>query len=217
MNTSTTAYMTLRIAVLIVIVSSLLELTHVSARQQVQTELTNHVYIPFVTQGNSAQIPPATPSPTPSTEPFPSPTPFPTPSPIPTEPPVDVAAYKAEVIRLINDYRVAHNCPAAIHNQMLENGAQAWDQHMVDTLEYQHSPMGWYKEFGYSDAIGRQGPGEVIQIGGATPQQAVQAWIDHPPHERIVRDCSLQGGTYEIGVGYIEPGYWVAAIGWWDR
>ncbi len=99
----------------------------------------------------------------------------PTPPPIPSEPEVNVAAYKAKVIRLINDYRGSKGCPAAVPNAQLATGAQAWTEHLVVTLAYQHSPMAYYNQFGYTEATGRQQPVEVIEIGGGIPAEAVQS------------------------------------------
>ncbi|HEX6290935.1 MAG TPA: hypothetical protein VFZ66_17250 [Herpetosiphonaceae bacterium] len=165
-----------------------------------QTPAVAVVYVPLIVAGTGVNV--ATPTPT-----LPA---------LPTPTPVDRAAYQAEVIRLITTYRMDKGCPAAIEQPMLMTGTHTWNQTIVETTVIAHSPMGYYGQFGYDSTNQRQGPVEVIQVGGASPADAVQAWIDHAPHERLLRWCPLTGGTYEIGVSYLEPGYWVGAIGWWD-
>jgi uncharacterized protein YkwD len=104
--------------------------------------LTQHSVVPLVTSSGHAVTPEPTATATPQPTAPVTPQPTATATPEPTAPPVDEAAYTAEVIRVINDDRVSHGCPATVPNDMLATGAQTWTQYMVDTLTYQHAPMG---------------------------------------------------------------------------
>ncbi|HEX6292982.1 MAG TPA: hypothetical protein VFZ66_27615 [Herpetosiphonaceae bacterium] len=179
--------------------------TCVAARAVADSGAAETIYFPLIVAGSGINAP--TPSPT---------DPMPTAPVLATPTPVDVDAYQTELIRVINTYRVEQGCAAAIEQPMLMDGTRTWNRHMVETTVIEHSPMGYYRQFGYDSTNQRLGPVEVIQVGSATPAAAVQAWIDHAPHERLLRWCPFTGGIYEMGVSYIEPGYWVAAIGWWD-
>ncbi|MDP9314746.1 MAG: hypothetical protein M3R24_28375 [Chloroflexota bacterium] len=110
--------------------SSMFSLTEVTVQRA--AAMGRRIFVPPVVRGNVT---------TPGLSPTPSPISSTTPIPIPTEPAADGAAYKAEVIRLINEERVSKGCPVAVPNELLATGAQAWTERMVETLEYQHSPV----------------------------------------------------------------------------
>lgn len=130
----------------------------------------------------------------------------------PIPPPVDTLAYRREVIRLVNEYRVANGCPATPENAILMDAAQAWSDYMQDKDIFEHSPFRWYDDHGYINPSA--GVMENIGTGQDTPQEVVTAWKNSPNHNRTLLWCyyASQGATYDLGVG-LNGRLWTLALG----
>lgn len=123
--------------------------------------------------------------------------------------------YPAEVIRLVNIERTEAGCPAALQNQSLMQGTQAWSEYMASSSDYRHSDNGWYPAYGYLH-------GTLENLGGGDdPYLVVNAWMNSIGHRTNILYCPQHDPidpaynpnvVYDIGVGYAS-GYWTLAIG----
>jgi uncharacterized protein YkwD len=170
---------------LICLILITLLLSGIAYAQDATTQL--HFYIPLATNGH----PPAQPTP----------------------PPIDALAYRREVIRLVNEYRVANGCPAAAENATLMGAAQAWSDYMLVNNYRGHSAEvdpEWYKHHGYSS-----GAQENIGLGYDTPQEVVNGWKNSPNHNRTLLWCYYadRGYVYDLGVGLSGGRLWTLALG----
>lgn len=131
------------------------------------------------------------------------------PLPTPSTTPADPLVARREVIRLVNEYRVANGCPAAPENPILMEAAQAWSDYMQAHSIFEHSPFRWYKDFGYIP-----GASENLASGQDTAQQAVHDWQASPNHNRTLLSCyyASTGATYDLGVG-LNGRLWTLALG----
>lgn len=134
------------------------------------------------------------------------------PLPTPSTTPADPLVARREVIRLVNEYRVANGCPAAPENPILMEAAQAWSDYMQAHNIFEHSSAQypqWYTSRGYSwDAS------ENLASGQDTAQQAVHDWQASPNHNRTLLSCyyASTGATYDLGVG-LNGRLWTLALG----
>ena len=117
-----------------------------------------------------------------------------------------IAAYRQEVIRLVNVEREKVGLPALY----ADDGAMSYAQVRAEeiTVSYSHTrPNGLEKPF---DELGAMN--ENIATGN-TPAAVVQSWMDSPGH----RGNILNGDIYAIGVGCYKVGisyYWVQIFLW---
>lgn len=180
----------LHIRTALVALVALLTLSVANAYAQ-STSLPYAIYIPMALDGR-----PATQQPTPQ----------------PTQPPIDTLAFRREVIRLVNEYRVANGCPAAAENPILMDAAQAWSDYMQANNLFEHSSVKfpqWYTSRGYTrDAQ------ENIASGHISPEEVVTAWKNSPNHNRTLLWCyyAKQGYVYDLGVG-LNGRLWTLALG----
>lgn len=136
--------------------------------------------------------------------------PLPTPSPTPADPLVA----RREVIRLVNEYRVANGCPAAPENPILMEAAQAWSDYMQAHSIFEHSSAQypqWYADHNYDNHLGVS---ENIATGQDTAQQVVHDWQASPNHNRTLLLCDYAnlGYVYDLGVG-LNGRLWTLALG----
>lgn len=130
----------------------------------------------------------------------------------PTPPPIDELAYRREVIRLVNEYRVANGCPAASEHPTLMSAAQAWSDYMQVNNVWEHSSVKfpqWYTSRGYVwDAQ------ENLASGAIAPEEVVTAWQNSPNHNRTLLWClyANDGYVYDLGVG-LNGRLWTLALG----
>ena len=118
-----------------------------------------------------------------------------------------VAAYEAEVIRLVNAERAKQGLKALTANWELSRVARYKSQDMVDSKYFAHTsptygtPFQMIKNFGISFRTA----GENIAYGQRTPQAVVNAWMNSSGHQANILNASYT----QIGVGYVAKGnYW---------
>lgn len=109
-------------------------------------------------------------------------------------------ANEAEVIRLVNDYRVSIGMNALVDVSAIRDTARANSDHMVIHNYFAHvnpegdSPGTRITKCGISWTMA----GENLAAGYSTPRSAFDAWMASPGHkENIERD-----GWVNTGVGY---------------
>jgi uncharacterized protein YkwD len=135
---------------------------------------------------------PPVPAPQPTTpKPVPS-TPRPPVTPPPTTPPQTSTTYHA--LFLINGERKEAGAASVARYTGMDAYCQDWAEEMdrADTLV--HSPHSPYSA-------------EVIASGATSATQAVQLWMNSPPH----RDIILNPAYTKVGIGYSD-GYWCAVF-----
>lgn len=139
--------------------------------------------------------PPVTPSPTPA-----GPTPTFTPSTVPAVTPTPVEDWEARAVQLINQERADRDKPALSIDHRLVEAARRHSQDMADNDIFSHygsdgsSPFDRIRDAGYNFATA----GEAIAGGYSSPEAAVDAWMNSPPHRAI-----LLGNYTDVGVGYV--------------
>ena len=190
--------------------------------------------LPLTGPAVAAAVPtvtPLPPTPVPATATVPAPTlttvplvPTPTPAPTqpaaapPAAPPADVAAWPAEVARLINEVRAAHGLPPFAYHPTLASAAQA---HANDC-----SQRGWCSHNGSDGAYikerlrraGYEGAGWAeCWAQSQSPQGAVDMWMDEVPPNDPHRRTLLSDWLTEIGLGVGDAGrgyyYFIADFG----
>lgn len=121
-----------------------------------------------------------------------------------------------EIVRLINDERIAHGLRPLILDPRLSDAAQ---DHCDDMAGHNFVSHTGSDGSSYWDRVSHAGydpvlVGEVITAGQAQPAAAVQAWFGSAPHHAII----LVPDATHIGVGHTErPGttyvhYWTVDI-----
>ncbi len=116
-------------------------------------------------------------------------------------------AYEKEVIRLVNEIRVANGLGELVADEELSRVARIKSQDMRDNNYFSHtspvygSPFDMMKKFG----ISYKNAGENIARGQATPQAVVDGWMNSEGHRANILNASYN----RIGVGYVAEGnYW---------
>ena len=96
--------------------------------------------------------------------------------------------FEAELIRLVNDYRVAKGLNALIDSPALRAAARAHSQHMILHRFFAHaSPEGLSPGDRLSmNGIAWTSVGENIAAGYATPQAVFDAWLASPGHRENI-------------------------------
>lgn len=118
-----------------------------------------------------------------------------------------VAAYEAEVVRLVNEARVKNGLSELKQDWQLSRVARYKSQDMKDKNYFSHtsptygSPFQMMKSFG----ITYKTAGENIAKGYSTPEAVVNGWMNSSGHRANIMNSSFT----HIGVGYVESGkYW---------
>jgi uncharacterized protein YkwD len=123
----------------------------------------------------------------------------------------------SQEISLINATRAQKGLPALKVNATLTASANAYAKLMADRNFFSHdgidgsSPQSRIKASGYTGRF----KGEALAAGQASPQSALNTWLNSPSHNAILMDR----GAVEVGVGfYSKPGttyttYWVFVSG----
>lgn len=118
-----------------------------------------------------------------------------------------VAAYEAEVVRLVNEIRAKNGLKELREDWQLSRVARYKSQDMKDKNYFSHtsptygSPFQMMKSFG----IAYKTAGENIAKGYSTPQAVVNGWMNSSGHRANILNSSFT----HIGVGYVSGGnYW---------
>lgn len=118
-----------------------------------------------------------------------------------------VAAFEAEVIRLVNEIRRQNGLSALTANWELSRVARYKSQDMLDNRYFSHtsptygSPFQMIKAFGLSYRTA----GENIAKGYDAPKAVVDGWMASSGHRANILNPSYT----QIGVGYVAQGhYW---------
>lgn len=118
-----------------------------------------------------------------------------------------VASYEAEVVRLVNEERMARGLKPLSQNWELSRVARYKSQDMKDNRYFSHtspvygSPYQMMRSFG----ISYRSAGENIAMGYRTPKAVVNGWMNSAGHRANI----LSAAFTEIGVGYVaDGGYW---------
>lgn len=132
------------------------------------------------------------------------------------EEPLDVEAWRAEILRLVNVERQRVGLLPVRHDAVLETQATQYACEMIHYDFFAHdnpvtgsSLRDRAEEFGYEFRI----IGENLAAGQATPQQAMADWMNSTGH----RENILNEEFTELGVGVRTGGeygiYWVQEFG----
>lgn len=133
----------------------------------------------------------------------------------------DRSRIAADMLARVNDVRRQFGLPALARNPLLDHISQQHAEDMLARSYFGHrSPEG----LGPSDrarADGyRSGIGENIVEQRFSPEEALKAWLESPPHRRILLDpdCTELGLGLAVGGGYdAAPGgyrvVWVQSLG----
>ena len=126
-----------------------------------------------------------------------------------TIPEVDaaVAAFEAEVVRLVNEQRTKNGLQPLKENWELSRVARFKSQDMVDNRYFSHTSPTYGTPFQMIRAFGLtyRTAGENIAYGQRTPQAVVTAWMNSAGHRANILNASYT----QIGVGYVANGnYW---------
>lgn len=111
-----------------------------------------------------------------------------------------VATFEAELLRLINDYRLVLGLPALIPSTGLGDAARAHTRNMIEHRFFSHAtPEGLTPGERLALAnIDWSAVGENIASGYSTPQAVFEAWMASPTHRANIESERF---TY-AGVGY---------------
>jgi uncharacterized protein YkwD len=181
--------------------------------------------LPLEAPAEEARAPDPTPTPV-----LPAPTPAPVPgaseSPQPTiratalpaAPSADVAAWPAEVFRLINEVRAAHGLPPYVYDDTLARAAQLHGQDCQQRGSCNHTGSDGSNvkarvlRAGYDAA----GWAECI-VYSSSPQEAVDWWMDEVPPNDAHRRTLLSTWVTEIGIAVVPTAwdydYFIADFG----
>lgn len=170
-----------------------------------ETSVPTPAPLPSSTEPLSATLPTTLPTDVP---------PSPGPSPVPAAPPADLAAWPAEVFRLINETRGQYGLPPLAYNTTLAGVAQA---HANDCLQ-----RGWGSHTGsdgstVKERMERAGyiPLRWSECWAYTrsPQRAIEMWMDETPPDDPHRRTILSSWLTEVGIGVVQVdwGYYIFA------
>jgi uncharacterized protein YkwD len=164
-------------------------------------------------------VPPtAMPPPTPEALESPQSTAEPLPRPSPEPLPADVAAWPAEVFRLINSVRAEHGLSPYAYDETLARAAQLHGQDCLQRGSCSHTGSDGSNvktrilRAGYDAA----GWAECI-VYSASPQEAVDWWMDEVPPNDAHRRTLLSTWVTEIGIAVVPTAwdytYFIADFG----
>lgn len=133
----------------------------------------------------------------------------------------DRARIAAEMLSQVNDVRRRYGLAPLTRNPLLDHISQEHAEDMLARSYFGHrSPEGLGpSERARADGY-RSGIGENIVEQRYSPQDALAAWLESPPHRRILLDpqCTELGLGLAVGAGYdAAPGgyrvIWVQSLG----
>ncbi len=130
--------------------------------------------------------------------------------------PLQAAAWRADVLRLVNEERTARGLGQLVRNETLEQQAVEYACELIHDNFFDHvNPRTGSTLETRSNAAGYVYwmIGENLAAGQLTPEETVQGWMNSPEH----RENVLNPGFTELGVGVRTGGeyhfYWVQEFG----
>jgi uncharacterized protein YkwD len=121
-----------------------------------------------------------------------------------------------QVVKMVNDQRLAAGCKALAVNPILTSVAQAHSQDMADHDYFDHNSQDGTTPFQRMTKAGYKytSAGENIAAGQPTPADVMDAWMHSDGHKANILNC----GYTEIGVGYATGvgryhSYWTQDFG----
>lgn len=104
---------------------------------------------------------------------------------------------KQEIINNTNKYRSMHGLPPVKNSPELDNIAQDWANHLVQTQDLQHRPQHWNSYPSYIPAGGEN----ILQAwDDYSDAQLTKLWYDSPGHKKIMLDPKAK----TVGIGIAE-------------
>lgn len=142
-------------------------------------------------------------------------------SPTPTQAPFTSAELASQAVKIINDYRRSLNLAPLAEDQALATAAAAYAKLMADNNWWScgcdvhrgpdgSTPASRVAASGYAGRFA----GEALAGGQGSAQDAVNTWLNSPPHRAIL----LSATATDVGVGFYYragwPGFhWVLLTG----
>jgi uncharacterized protein YkwD len=107
---------------------------------------------------------------------------------------------QADIIRLTNDQRTAHGCPALTENAQLTDAARGHSAWMGQTGQFSHTGRGGSNFVAREKAAGYARPSaENIAWGYRSATEVVTAWMRSPGHRANILNCKSD----KVGVGAV--------------
>lgn len=120
--------------------------------------------------------------------------------------PVD-SSYAAQVLKLVNEYRVQYGLAELTLDSSLSRVAQAKAQDMKDNNYFSHNSPTYGTPFEMMQSFGvtYKTAGENIAMGYSSPAAVVEGWMNSEGHRANI----LNGSFTKMGLGYVSSGnYW---------
>lgn len=118
----------------------------------------------------------------------------------------------AELLRYVNEERIAAGCEAAATDPALDDAAQAHSSDMADNRRLSHSSSDGtsfeerVEDHGYDDPAA-----ENLAMGVTSARAVVDNWMAQPAHNANITDCDVAA----MGAGLDEDGwYWTLDLGY---
>jgi uncharacterized protein YkwD len=128
----------------------------------------------------------------------------------------------AQALAILNKYRTDSGRPALRMDANLALAATSYAKQMADAnwftcgCDFHSGPDGSQPDQRAARAgYGGRWKGEAIAGGQSTPRDAINTWLNSPPHAAIILDPN----AVDVGIGYYyKPGdlyghYWVLTTG----
>lgn len=125
---------------------------------------------------------------------------------------LDTAAAEAEILRLVNEYRVGQGLQTMVRDDRLSLGARTWVQYLNTTEKFTHSTTEWRNQY----ASTTWGTGENIfqACGNSVDAAKVEAftaykrWLGSPDHLRNITTSSWDTTGVGVDVKKQSNGMW---------
>jgi uncharacterized protein YkwD len=125
--------------------------------------------------------------------------------------PLDPKDAAQQVLKLVNAERAKAGLAALAADAKLDTAAQKHSEDMAKRNYMAHVTPDGVDPWARMAAEGAQGIGENIAKGQQTPAEAVQAWMDDPPHRAAIMNPMAR----TMGLGVADGGmrYWTQDFG----
>ena len=131
-----------------------------------------------------------------------------------------VAVFESELLRLVNDHRLAKGLAALLPSTRLGDAARAHARHMIDHRFFAHAaPEGLTPGERLALAnVDWSSVGENIASGYSTPQAVFEAWLASPDHRANIESdrFSYVGSGYALDAAptddFPQVHYWAMAF-----